>query len=201
MPQEILARAFDPFFTTKEVGRGTGLGLSQVYGFLKQSNGHIKIYSEVGTGTTVKLYMQRYLGSDPERERKATPAEIEGGAADEVVLVAEDDERVRTMVVESLAQIGYTVLAVSDGQGALKLLEDRDDVVLLFTDIVMPGMTGRQLAVEATARRPRLKVLYTTGFTRNAVVHNGVLDPGVMFLQKPFTLESLAAKVREAIDG
>jgi signal transduction histidine kinase len=203
MSPEVAARAFDPFFTTKEIGRGTGLGLSQVYGFIKQSDGHLKIYSEVGTGTTVKLYLQRYLGTEPERARSAGDEQqpLQGGAAEEVILVAEDDDRVRAMVVESLSQIGYTVLAAADGPAALKVVDGRDDIILLFTDVVMPGMTGRKLAEEAQVRRPGLKVLYTTGFTRNAVVHNGVLDPGVMFLQKPFTLERLAAKVRSVIDG
>jgi signal transduction histidine kinase len=201
MTPEVVAKAFDPFFTTKKVGQGTGLGLSQVYGFVKQSGGHIKIYSEVGEGTTVKLYLPRYFGTEgvgpPQSDSrgKLTPARER-----ELILVVEDEERVRALAVDALHEIGYTTLAAESGKAALELLDAHPEVVLLFTDIVMPDMNGRKLADEAVARHPGLKVLFTTGFTRNAVVHNGILDPGVRFIAKPFTLELLARKVREAID-
>jgi signal transduction histidine kinase len=201
MTPEVAAKAFDPFFTTKKVGQGTGLGLSQVYGFVKQSGGHIKIYSEIGQGTTVKLYLPRHFGAEsvpgkPDGRGRLVPARDR-----ELILVVEDEERVRALAVDALHEIGYTTIVADSGKAALELLEAHPDVVLLFTDIVMPEMNGRKLADLAVELRPELKVLYTTGFTRNAVVHNGILDPGVQFIAKPFTLEMLAQKVREAIDG
>jgi CheY-like chemotaxis protein len=202
MTPEVASRAFDPFFTTKPVGRGTGLGLSQVYGFVKQSKGHVKIYSEPGAGTTVKMYLPRYLGAEePVARRRNAPGALQPGATTEVVLVTEDDDRVRALAVDSLVELGYTVLDARDGEEALRVLANHPEVKLLFTDIVMPRMSGTQLVEEAQKLRPGLKVLYTTGFTKNAVVHNGVLDSGVRFLQKPFTLGDLSAKVREAIDN
>jgi signal transduction histidine kinase len=202
MTPEVASRAFDPFFTTKPVGRGTGLGLSQVYGFVKQSKGHVKIYSEQGAGTTVKMYLPRYLGAEePVARRRNVPGALQPGATTEVVLVTEDDDRVRALAVDSLVELGYTVLDARDGEEALRVLANHPEVTLLFTDIVMPRMSGTQLVDEAQKLRPGLKVLYTTGFTKNAVVHNGVLDSGVRFLQKPFTLGDLSAKVREAIDN
>ena len=199
-----LERAFDPFFSTKEVGRGTGLGLSQLYGFAKQSAGHVKIYSELGHGTTVKLYLPRWFGADrPTLPRAAEPAPavLPRGRPGEIVLVVEDEERVRHISVESLRELGYTVRHAGGPDEALRLLDALPGVTLLFTDIVMPGMTGRQLADLAQAKDPELKVLFTTGYTRNAVVHGGVLDAGVAFLPKPFTADQLAAKVRATIDG
>jgi signal transduction histidine kinase/ActR/RegA family two-component response regulator len=198
MPREVIAKAFEPFYTTKPVSKGTGLGLSQVFGFVKQSNGHVTIYSEPDEGTTVKIYLPRYFGDEQANAATALrPASI---TPTELVLVVEDDERVRVGSVESLRELGYRVIHADGGEAALTLLEKHGDVSLLFTDIVMPGMSGRKLAEEAVARHPRLKVLYTTGFTRNAVVHNGKLDPGVNFLAKPFTLDQLAAKVRDVLD-
>lgn len=202
MTPEVAAKAFDPFFTTKRVGQGTGLGLSQVYGFVRQSGGHIKIYSEIGQGTTLKLYLPRHFGT----ENVSVPAgdsaaKLLPARERELVLVVEDEERVRALAVDALHEIGYTTLSADCGKTALELLEAHPEVVLLFTDIVMPDMNGRKLADLALEIRPSLKVLYTTGFTRNAVVHNGILDPGVRFIAKPFTLELLARKVREAIDG
>ncbi|MBB5754465.1 ATP-binding protein [Prosthecomicrobium pneumaticum] len=201
MPPEVAARAFDPFFTTKDVGKGTGLGLSQVYGFVRQSNGHVKIYSEPGEGTTVKIYLPRWYGAEERPGRAATAADVARAADGETVLVVEDEERVRMMTCEALRELGYRVLEADGAAGALALLDAGDTVTLLFTDIVMPEVNGRRLAEEALRRRPGLKVLFTTGFTRNAVVHNGVLDPGVNFLQKPFTLDQLAARVRATLDG
>ena len=202
MPPHVIERAFDPFYTTKGVGKGTGLGLSQVFGFVKQSGGHVKIYSEPDQGTTVKLYVPRYLGS------AATAAQDEAAASplpraqkDEIVLVVEDDERVRHMSVDALRTLGYTVVQASDGTQALAVLAIQPRVDLLFTDIVMPAMNGRELADRARKQQPSLRVLFTTGYTRNAVVHNGVLDPGVAFISKPFGIDQLAVKVRQVLDG
>lgn len=201
MPPEVIARAFDPFYTTKGVGRGTGLGLSQVFGFVKQSGGHVKIYSEIGQGTSVKIYLPRWMGELTAQAAAQSVADLPEGRPGEIVLVVEDDERVRRVSVESLRELGYTVIHASSGDEALKVLEQAPRIDLLFTDIVMPGMTGRVLADTASERLVGLKVLYTTGYTRNAVVHNGVLDAGVAFLPKPFTIQQLAAKVRQALDG
>ena len=203
MSPEVLAKVFDPFFTTKPVGKGTGLGLSQVYGFVRQSAGHVKVYSEPGQGTSVKLYLPRFYG-EGEISGSSVDAEarliVPTGSRREIVLVVEDEEALRLLSVESLRELGYSVHHAESGAAALRVLDAQPDVALLFTDIVMPDMNGRRLVEEALRRRPELTVLYTTGFTRNAVVHNGVLDPGTNFLPKPFTLEQLAAKVREALD-
>ena len=200
MPSEVVDRAFDPFFTTKAVGKGTGLGLSQVYGFIKQSGGHVKIYSEIGHGTTVKIYLPRWFGADPSRVAPAPRDEtVLAGGPSEIVLVVEDETGVRTLSVDALRELGYTVIHADGGAEALRMIDEHPKIDLLFTDIIMPEMNGRQLADRAVARRPDLKVLYTTGYTRNAVVHNGVLDPGVAFLPKPFTLDQLALKVRQVL--
>jgi CheY-like chemotaxis protein len=200
MPPDIVAKAFEPFFTTKGVGKGTGLGLSQVFGFVKQSGGHLKIYSEPGQGTAVKVYLPRSGGYSAHEEPPELATQPRSGGF-EVVLVVEDDDDVRRVTVEALRELGYTVLHAMHGPEALQILALQPKVDLLFTDIVMPGLSGRAVAEEAQAARPDLKVLYTTGYTRNAVVHNGVLDPGIAFLQKPFTIEQLALKVRQVIDG
>ena len=203
MTPDVLAKVFDPFFTTKPVGKGTGLGLSQVYGFVRQSGGHAKVYSEPGHGTSVKLYLPRFYGRDEVDRSYAeaqTSAALPTGSRREIVLVVEDEKALRLLSVEALRELDYTVRHAESGAAALRVLDAQPDVALLFTDIVMPDMNGRRLAEEALRRRPELKVLYTTGFTRNAVVHNGVLDPGTNFLPKPFTLEQLAAKVREVLD-
>jgi len=199
MPPEVAAQAFDPFYTTKPAGKGTGLGLSQVYGFIKQSRGHIKVYSEVGAGTTVKIYLPRLIG-EPERREVALPQPVRKGDASEVILVVEDDPLMRQMSVDALADLGYAVVDSESAAGALSILDDRPDIKLLFTDVVMPEMNGKRLAEEAVRRRPDLKILFTTGYTANAVVHGGVLDAGVNLLGKPFTLEQLGAKVRSVLD-
>jgi signal transduction histidine kinase len=201
MDASTLQQAFEPFFTTKPVGKGTGLGLSQVYGFVKQSGGHVKIYSELEQGTTVKIYLPRLL-----REAEATGlTEIEPvpeGTAAETLLVVEDDDDVRTYSVESLRELGYRVLESSDGPSALRILEREQDISLLFTDVVLPGgMTGAQLAAQARGLRSDLKVLFTTGYARNAIVHQGRLDAGVQLITKPFTFEELAIKVRDVLDS
>jgi len=200
MDAETVEHAFDPFFTTKKTGMGTGLGLSQVYGFVKQSKGHIKIYSERGHGTTIKIYLPRYYGedsalaADPMAGRR--DARLPAGSLSEVILVVEDEERLRQLTSDSLRELGYTVYQAGHAREALELLHQHPEICLLFTDIVMPDVNGRKLADEVQARRPDIRVLYTTGFTRNAVVHNGILDTGVNFIAKPFTMEDLAAKVR-----
>ncbi|KQN34176.1 hypothetical protein ASG37_06060 [Sphingomonas sp. Leaf407] len=201
MAPDVLAKAFDPFFTTKPVGRGTGLGLSQVFGFVRQSRGHVRLYSEPGVGTTVRLYLPRFYGEAPTPGPRTTLPDVRGGAPSEVVLVVEDEARVRAFSVEVLRDLGYRVVQAASGPEALALIEGGQPVSLLFTDVVMPGMTGRELADRAGALRPGLRVLYTTGYTRNAVVHNGVLDPGTRLLSKPFGVDELARKVREALDG
>lgn len=202
MPPHVIERAFDPFYTTKGVGRGTGLGLSQVFGFVKQSGGHIKIYSEPDHGTTVKLYLPRHFGSvSIPASTDAAGHPVPHAQDGEIILVVEDEERVRHMSVDALRSLGYTVVQASDGEQALAVLAIQPRVDLLFTDIVMPGMNGRQLADAAREQRPDLKVLFTTGYTRNAVVHNGVLDPGVAFISKPFGVDQLALKVRQVLDG
>jgi PAS domain S-box-containing protein len=200
MDAETAAKAVEPFFTTKEVGRGTGLGLSMVYGFVKQSGGHIKIYSELGQGTTVKIYLPRLLGEYGEQSE-----ELQFGATEaygtEVILVCEDDEDVRAYSADVLRELGYKVLEAGDGSAALAVLEANPDVDLLFTDVVLPGgMTGAVLADEAAKLRPGIKTLFTTGYARNAIVHHGRLDPGVELLTKPFSYAELATRVRDILD-
>ena len=201
MPAEVIERAFDPFYTTKDVGRGTGLGLSQVYGFVKQSGGHVKIYSEPGIGTTVKLYLPRHFGAAEVQGVVAADAELPRAQQYETVLVVEDEERVRLLSVDSLRELGYTVFHADGPYRALEMLAELPRVDLLFTDVIMPDMNGRKLADAARQTRPDLKVLYTTGYTKNAIVHNGMLDHDVAFLAKPFTIAQLAAKVRQVLDA
>jgi two-component system, NtrC family, sensor kinase len=199
MTRDVIDRAFEPFYTTKQSGQGTGLGLSQVYGFVKQSGGHIKIYSEVGEGTTVKIYLPRFIGKSSAVEEIA--GEPSRGSSGECVLVVEDDADVRSYVVETLDTLGYAVLEAANGDDALRLLDEHKTVRLLLTDVVMPGMNGRRLAEEAKQRQPVLKVLYMTGYSRNAIVHQGRLDAGVDLIQKPLTSESLAGAVRKMLDA
>ncbi len=201
MPPEVIAKAFDPFFTTKATGKGTGLGLSQAYGFVKQSGGHIKIYSEMGHGTTIKIYLPRFHGENVSvATQPGLKAQTDLGRSEELILVVEDEERMRLVVEEAFRELGYKVVVAEDAKKALALLDANPGVSLLFTDVVMPEMSGRELVKEALSRRPDLKVVYTTGFSRNAVIHNGVLDPDVNFLPKPFTVENLARKVRSVLD-
>lgn len=195
MSREIIERAFEPFFTTKEVGHGTGLGLSQVYGFVKQSGGHVRVYSEVNEGTTVKLYLPRLASDVAEHERvEHLPAPQSRGG--ETILVVEDDENVRTATNDMLAELGYRVVMAADGASALLLIGEHPEIKLLFTDVGLPGgMNGKQLADAARATRPDLHVLFTTGYARNAIVHQGRLDPGIHLLSKPFTFAELADKL------
>jgi CheY-like chemotaxis protein len=202
MPPDVVAKAFEPFFTTKGVGKGTGLGLSQVLGFVKQSGGHVKIYSEPNHGTTVKIYLPRFNDIANEVPYAAPPAkEAPGGQRHEVVLVVEDEERMLQLSCDAFRELGYTVLQAAGPMAALRIIDAHPEITLLFTDVVMPEMTGRLLAREAVLRLPKLKVLFTTGFSRNAVIHNGVLDQDVNFISKPFTIEQLAAKVRVVLGG
>ncbi|MBJ9974202.1 PAS domain S-box protein [Pseudomonas sp. S75] len=201
---EFIDKIFNPYFTTKDVGKGTGLGLSQVYGFVKQSGGHINVYSEMGAGTTVKIYLPRYFGeTDDLPETGTVPAQPEELLAlpNETILVVEDDSSVRQLSMEALSTFGYTVLEAENGEVALKVLAANPDISLLFTDVMMPGMTGRVLSDTAYKLYPTLKVLYTTGYTRNAIVHNGVLDHGVHFLPKPFSVRELGKRVRATLDS
>lgn len=202
MEPETAERAVEPFFTTKEVGKGTGLGLSMVYGFVKQSGGHLKIYSEPGEGTTVKIYLPRHQGPEEAVEINQE-SEAPGGAEGETILVCEDDEDVRAYSAEVLRDLGYRVIEAANGEAALKLHADEGARVdLLFTDIVLPGgMTGAVVAEKARKVQPGLKVLFTTGYARNAIVHHGRLDPGVELLPKPFTYTDLAARIRELLDA
>ena len=200
MPPDVIAKAFDPFFTTKPVGQGTGLGLSQVYGFVRQTGGHIKVYSEVGQGTTVKLYLPRFAGEISETREQEEPKPLPRARRRETILVVEDEPAVRRLSVEALEELGYRVLQADSAAAGLLLLDAHPETKLLFTDVVMPDVNGRKLADEALQRRPDLKVLFTTGYTRNAVIHNGVLDSGVQLLVKPFTLVQLASKVRDILD-
>ncbi len=200
MDSEIAAKAVEPFFTTKEVGRGTGLGLSMVYGFVKQSGGHIKIYSEPGEGTTVKMYLPRLLGKFEDQADEPGPGAVEA-QGQESILVCEDDEDVRAYSAEVLRDLGYRVFEAVDGPGALALLKANGHLDLLFTDVVLPGgMTGAVLAKEAAKIQPGIKTLFTTGYARNAIVHHGRLDHGVDLLTKPFTYADLASRVRDILD-
>jgi len=202
MTKNIAERAFEPFFSTKGAGQGTGLGLSQVYGFIKQSKGHIKIYSEAGEGTTVKIYLPRLLQDIDRSDEKEQAAEAVEGAGHETILVVEDDRDVRAYLVELLRDLNYRVLSAHDAVAALGMIETGDiRIDLLLTDVVLPGMNGRQLAEQAKNRRPDLKVLFTTGYSRNAIVHQGRLDPGVAMIQKPITQDALAARIRDLLDA
>jgi CheY-like chemotaxis protein len=199
MSREVQAKAFDPFFTTKEPGQGTGLGLSQVYGFVRQSGGHVKICSEVGEGTTINIYLPRADAISSAAKESEHP--VVGSLGSETVLVVEDEADVRAYLVETLRELNYRVREAADGATALALLETEPfRIDLLLTDIVMPGMNGRQLADVLNRRQPELKVLFITGYSRNAVVHQGRLDAGVSLLQKPLTQAMLAAKIRELLD-
>jgi PAS domain S-box-containing protein len=201
MSKDVLDRAFEPFFTTKDMGQGTGLGLSQVYGFVKQSGGHIKLYSEPGQGTTVKMYFPRLVGrGDEEDDELSEPVEV--GEQGETILVVEDDDDVREYLLDALRDLKYHVISASNADGALNILKRAAvRVDLLLTDVIMPGANGRELGRRAQQLRPSLKILYMTGYSRNAVVHQGRLDDGVEFIQKPMTQADLSARVRQILDG
>jgi len=199
MSPETLERAFEPFFTTKETGKGTGLGLSQVYGFMKQSGGHVKIYSEPGEGTTVKLYLPRHEGEEPVSQSEELTGSERGRG--ETVLIVEDDEGVRQYAAEILRDLNYQVIEAKDSTSALRLLDAGKKCDLLLTDVVLPGKNGRQLADEALRRRPGLKVVFMTGYSRNAIVHQGRLDRGTELIPKPLIEGVVARKIRQVLDG
>jgi PAS domain S-box-containing protein len=200
MPREVIDRAFEPFFTTKEAGHGTGLGLSQVYGFVRQSGGHVRIYSEVGQGTTIKMYFPRL--NAPDDEPSECPDELVAEAeTSETILIVEDDADLRSYLAEVLRNLNYRVITTHNAQAALTVLLQEDRRVdLLLTDIVMPGINGRELGRRAHTMRPELPILYMTGYSRNAVVHHGRVDEGVELLQKPVSQAQLAARVRKLLD-
>jgi PAS domain S-box-containing protein len=200
IPAALLEKVFDPFFTTKEVGKGTGLGLSMVFGFVKQSGGHIKIYSEEGHGTSVKMYLPRATGMSQTAAEAQMPSTLVGG--NEVILVVEDDALVRKYVMTQIASLGYATLEAADAAEALKIIDSTATVDLLFTDVIMPGaINGRQLVDEALKRRPSLKTLFTSGYTEDAIVHHGRLDSGVLLLAKPYRKSELARMIRMALGG
>jgi PAS domain S-box-containing protein len=201
MPPEVIAKAFDPFFTTKDVGKGTGLGLSQVYGFVKQSGGHVGIRSRPGEGTTVEIHLPRYAGAEPAEDAIDDAPELATGRRGETVLVVEDEPGVRQFSTDALVELGYRVLEADGAVAALRLLDAHPEVALLFTDVVMPEVNGVKLAEEARRRRPDLKVLFTTGYARDALSGAAAPGSGAETLGKPFTVEELAAKVRDALDA
>ncbi|MBB6093681.1 PAS domain S-box-containing protein [Povalibacter uvarum] len=200
MTSEVMERAFDPFFTTKPIGEGTGLGLSQVFGFMRQSGGHVRLHSEAGQGTTVRLYLPRLMGGapvvDPQPANVAVPAQ-----ANETVLVVEDDDDVRTYSADTLRELGYRVLEAHDGTSALKVLEHHPEIRLLFTDVGLPGINGRELVNAARRKRPDLRVLFASGYERSTLMHDGRLDPGVELLTKPFSRSQLASRIRAVLDA
>ena len=201
MSPEIVDKVFDPFFTTKIAGQGTGLGLSQVYGFVKQSGGHVSIYSELGEGTTLKLYLPRLFGEEKEDGDSQVQAHEGGDTAGGTILVVEDDDEVRAYVVEILRELKYRVFNARDANAALDIFSKHGETIdLLLTDVVLPGMNGRQLADEVAERKANVRILYMTGYSRNAIVHQGRLKSGVEVIQKPLTQESLAAKIREMLE-
>jgi signal transduction histidine kinase/ActR/RegA family two-component response regulator len=196
---DIVGKIFEPFFTTKPAGHGTGLGLSQVFGFVKQSGGHVKVYSEAAKGTTVRLYLPRYIGPLAAASEGDIDAVEKTQGSGISVLLVEDDADVRRFTADALTELGHRVKALDNAQSALACLTDGEDFDLLLTDVVMPGMDGRRLADEALRRKPGLKVLFMTGYTPNAIIHNGVLDPGTHLLSKPFAVAQLAEKVRTVL--
>jgi CheY-like chemotaxis protein len=200
IPPHVLPQVFEPFFTTKAAGVGTGLGLSQVHGFIRQSGGQVRIYSEVGVGTTVKLYLPRSMAEAPREQAPAhKPAVTDHRGI--TVLVAEDEAGVREFVTGALTELGYDVVAADGPEHALEMLDDHPEVGVLLTDVIMPGMNGRRLAEEALSRRPGLTVVFMTGYTQNAIVHNGVLDPGTHLVTKPFTIAQLSRELDAALAG
>nr|WP_167349680.1 PAS domain-containing protein [Methylobacterium indicum] len=200
MPPDVIARAFDPFFTTKPMGEGTGLGLSMIYGFTKQSEGHVRIYSEVGQGTTVKLYLPRHLGRAADEPAPSAGLPVPRAEHGETVLVVEDDATVRTLIGETLTDLGYRVIEAPDGQTGLRILEAPGRIDLVVTDVGLPGLNGRRMVDEALAARPRLRVLFITGYAENAAFGNGHLAPGMRMITKPFAIDAFATKVRAMIE-
>jgi two-component system cell cycle sensor histidine kinase/response regulator CckA len=200
MDRETQSRIFEPFFTTKEKGKGTGLGLSTVYGIVKQSGGYIFAHSETGSGTTFRIYLPKV--TDPAGQAGIVKHQQDPIGGSETVLLVEDEESVRELVRETLKGKGYVVMEAADGINGMKVAESHTGKIdILITDVVMPGMSGRELAKRITAARQTTKVLFLSGYTEDAIIHEGVLEPGTAFLQKPFTLQALARKVRDVLHG
>jgi CheY-like chemotaxis protein len=199
MDKETLSRIFEPFFTTKEKGKGTGLGLSTVYGIIKQNNGYVWAYSEPGEGTTFKLYLPKVNGDAEPIEKEQTPVLEPGGS--ETILIVEDEAGLRKLARRALQQYGYMILEAENGEEALRVSEAHEGPIqLMITDVVMPMMNGRELAEKLQPLYPHMKVIYMSGYTDNTIVHHGVLEPGLNFLEKPFSPDGLARKVREVLD-
>jgi nitrogen-specific signal transduction histidine kinase len=199
MSRETIDHAFEPFFTTKEAGKGTGLGLSQVYGFMKQSGGHVKIYSEPGEGTTIKLYLPRREGDEADISIDSSEGSDRGQG--ETILIVEDDDGVRQYAAEILRDLNYQIIEAKDSATALRLLDAEKQFDLLLTDVVLPGKNGRELADEVERKRPEVKIIFMTGYSRNAIVHHGRLDAGTELIPKPLIERSLARKIRQVLDG
>jgi CheY-like chemotaxis protein len=199
MSPDVIARAFDPFFTTKPLGQGTGLGLSMVYGFVRQSQGFVRIESSVGDGTNVEMYLPRHLGQVAEDDVGASAGGGHHDGTGQTVLVVEDELIVRRLIVEVLEDAGYRVLEAEDGPSGLAILETADTIDLLVSDVGLPGLNGRQLADRARETRPDLKVLFITGYAENATLASGFLEPGMEMITKPFAVETLASKVQEML--
>ena len=200
MSAEVAARAFDPFFTTKPIGQGTGLGLSMIYGFARQSNGHAAIESKLGEGTTVRLYLPRHHGEAAAAHASAARA-AEHASTGETVLVVEDEPVVRSVILEMLAEQGYRTREAVDGPSGLNILRSDAPIDLLVTDVGLPGMNGRQLADQARELRPGLKILFITGYAESAAISPGFLQPGMEMITKPFDLDHLAQRIRAMVSG
>jgi CheY-like chemotaxis protein len=201
MSPEVIAKAFDPFFTTKPMGEGTGLGLSMIYGFARQSGGQVRIYSEIGQGTTMCLYLPRHTEDAPAEDEPLLSPTVEAAGDGEVVLVIDDEPTIRMLIAEVLAESGYAVIEAPDGHAGLRVLESNARIDLLITDVGLPeGLNGRQVADAARVSRPDLKILFITGYAENAVVGNARLEKGMFVMTKPFQMDMLAARIREIIE-
>jgi CheY-like chemotaxis protein len=204
MTPDVVQRAFDPFFTTKPLGQGTGLGLSMIHGFVRQSGGQVRIHSEPGAGTTMSLYLPRHVADEIDENTDAgkSEAHLKPSGLGETVLVVDDEPTVRMLIVDVLEEAGYKHVEASDGPKALKILQSSAPIDLLVTDVGLPGgMNGRQVADAGRALRPTLKVLFVTGYAENAVVRNGILDAGMQIITKPFSIDLLGAKIRTMLDS
>ena len=199
MPADVKARAFDPFFTTKPLGQGTGLGLSMIYGFVRQADGAVVIDSEMGQGTTIEICLPRFDGALDAVAAPVPPAERQGAGKDEVVLVVEDEAIVRLLIVEVLSDLGYRALEAADGPGGLRIVQSSQRIDLLVTDIGLPGLNGRQLADAARAKRPGLKILFMTGYAENAA-KGSFLEHGMEMITKPFAMDGMAKRIRDMIE-
>jgi CheY-like chemotaxis protein len=199
MPPDVAERAFEPFYTTKDIGKGSGLGLSQVFGFVRQSGGHVNIASEVGRGTSVRIYLPRCADESPaQSERRGGSRALPPAENEEVILIVEDEAEVRAYSREALIRLGYRVIEAEDARSGLAALEQHPEITLLFTDIGLPGMNGPSLATEAIRRRPDLRVVFTTGYASGSAFRNSAISRNALLLPKPFSTTALATKIREA---